>query len=166
MRCQTDEASARKTPTHSIHLCVRRETKASLDEGEVDAHQENRSPVRWVLRGMPPMPPRHTRLDLPRYRWVPGGLQLGDQPEGRNAPSFISYERAPPMLPSALAPQQARWACDETVPFVPPPPLAPRIPDPAATVVADESASRAPSHASSEGPRTSRALGLNILGRE
>jgi len=151
---------------HCPSMC-RRETKASLDEGEVDAHQENR--VHWVPRGMPPMPSRHTRLDMPRYRWVPGGLQLGDQPDGRNALSFISYERALPKLPSELASQQARWAYDETAQFVSPPPLAPSIPDPAATVVTDESASRTRSHASSpitagtlEGSR-SCAWGLKVL---
>lgn len=98
-----------------------RETKLSLDEGELDPVREvqNQSQVLWLPRGLPPMPPRNKRLNLPRYEWVAGGLKLGSQ--GAGSPSFISFTSVLPTLPSELAPEQARWAYAEDEHYVPPP---------------------------------------------
>ena len=65
------------------------------------------------------MPPRN-RLLVQRYGYVSGGLQLGAQPEDRQAPSFVAFAPAIPslpdplvsLLPFVLAPQQAKWAYD------------------------------------------------------
>mgnify|MGYP003685379549 CR=1 FL=1 len=111
LRPSADKLTACLTP---------RETKASVDDGEIDSlRQADDNYVHWVPRGMPPMPPLHRRFDIPRYQWVPGGLRFGDQPGPSDAWSFISNEAVLPTLPEALASQQPRWAYDETADFAP-----------------------------------------------